>query len=298
MTNLKGWKTLGFNLLLVVGPPALAYLASVNWTDYLSPTWAPVIVGGIGIVLRMVTTTPVGKGTSNVEFTPTGRKLVIGFLIVSAALFGVSSVRAADIPLPLPKPAAANAAPTPACAIAFCTGPYAGGGLDGNGTSADIIGSGLNGSVFGAGAIPSIDAGYQYWNGSILFDGEAGIGYAMPSRNSVNGLNASPGQTGWLAYQEFQVGGQLSGLLGQNSQPVTVPTALAPYLIAPYAAIGVAEQQGGSTGMDVGAGLKFAFSPNLLLDLGYRHYSLTTVSGPVVTKDDNLIRLRLNYVFK
>ena len=218
------------------------------------------------------------------------------FLFAGAVLLALGSAgQAADLKLP----PLVKAPVAPTCAIAFCTGAYFGGGIDGNGTSADILGSGLNGSVFGAGAIPSIDAGYQYWNGSILFDGEVGVGYAMPARSSVNGVDANPSQTGWLAYQEFQVGGQLSGLLGQGTQPsVTVPTALAPYLIAPYAVVGVAEQQGGSTGMDVGAGVKFAFSPNLLLDLGYRHYSLTTVSGPVVTKDDNLIRLRLNYVFK
>ena len=212
-----------------------------------------------------------------------------------ALLLLPSMAWAADLPPILKAPAP----PVPTCAIAFCTGFYVGGGMDGNGTSADIIGSGLTGSVFGGGAIPSADVGYQYWNGSILLGGEAGAGYAIPMRSSVNGVDTGLGQTGWLAYQEFQAGGQLSGLLGQGSQPgVTVPTALAPYLIAPYAAVGVAEAQGGSAGTDIGVGVKFAFSPNLLLDVGYRHYNLTTVSGPVVAKDDNLIRLRLNYVFK
>lgn len=217
-----------------------------------------------------------------------------GLALLTALLLSGTAM-AADLKLPVKAPIA----PAPTCAIAFCTGFYVGGGMDGNGTSADIIGSGLSGSVFGGGAIPTIDAGYQYWNGSILLGGEAGVGYAIPMRSSVNGANVAPAQSGWLAYQEVQVGGQLSGLLGQGSTPATtVPTALAPYLIAPYAAVGVAEAQGGSAGMDVGAGLKFAFTPSLLLDLGYRHYSLTTVSGPVVSKDDNLIRLRLNYVFE
>ena len=61
MKNLKGWRTLGFNLLLIVIPPALTYLASVNWTDYLNPNIAPMVVGAIGLVLRVVTTTPVTK---------------------------------------------------------------------------------------------------------------------------------------------------------------------------------------------------------------------------------------------
>lgn len=285
-------------ILRAIVPAALAYAVGKGWITQSQVgdiTAAVLTLAAAGWSVKTNVQAP--PPSRNVDFTATGRKMVIGFLIGAAALLEGwgGPAHAAD----LKPPPVVNSAAVPVCAIAFCTGPYAGGGLDGNGTSADILGSGLNGSVFGAGAIPSADLGYQYWNGSILFDGEVGIGYAMPTRNSVNGVNASPGQTGFLAYQEFQVGGQLSGLLGQGSQPsVTVPTALAPYLIAPYAAIGVAEQQGGSTGMDVGAGLKFAFSPNLLLDLGYRHYSLTTVSGPVVTKDDNLIRLRLNYVFK
>ncbi len=58
---LKGWRTIAFNLLLVVVPPALTYLAGLNWEQYLSPTWAPVIAGFIGIALRAVTTSPVGK---------------------------------------------------------------------------------------------------------------------------------------------------------------------------------------------------------------------------------------------
>lgn len=60
MDTLKGWKTIGFNLLLVIIPPGLTYLAGVDWTKLLSPTWAPVIVGAIGLGLRIVTTTPVG----------------------------------------------------------------------------------------------------------------------------------------------------------------------------------------------------------------------------------------------
>jgi hypothetical protein len=61
MKNFKGWRTILFNLALVVAPPALAYLASVHWTDYLNPTWAPVVVGLIGILLRLVTNTPPGQ---------------------------------------------------------------------------------------------------------------------------------------------------------------------------------------------------------------------------------------------
>lgn len=171
---------------------------------------------------------------------------------------------------------------TPVCATSFCTGFYAGGGFDGNGTNADIIGSGLDNSVFGAGAVPSLQAGYQYWNGSVFIDGEAGIGYLVPSKG-VTGA-------GILAYQEMQLGGKLSGLLG-TSAPITVPSALSADLISLYVALGVAEMTG-TNGLSSGAGAKFVLGPNALLDLGYRYIPFNN------GKNDNLVRVRFSYIFK
>jgi len=58
---LKGWKTLLFGLAMVVASPALMYLADIDWTQYVSATWAPVVAGVVTILLRVVTTTPIGK---------------------------------------------------------------------------------------------------------------------------------------------------------------------------------------------------------------------------------------------
>jgi opacity protein-like surface antigen len=173
-------------------------------------------------------------------------------------------------------------APTPVCATSFCSGFYAGAGFDGNGTNADIIGSGLDNSVFGGGAVPSVQAGYQYWNGSLFIDGEGSIGYLVPAKG-VSGAGA-------LGIEEMQLGGKLSDLLG-NSAPVTVPSAISADLISLYAAIGVAEMSG-SNGFDSGAGAKFVLGPNMLMDLGYRY--LTFNNG----KNDNLVRVRFSYIFK
>jgi hypothetical protein len=57
----KGWRTLAWNLLLVIAPPALTYLAHVDWPQYLNPTWTAMAMGVIGIGLRLVTTSTVGK---------------------------------------------------------------------------------------------------------------------------------------------------------------------------------------------------------------------------------------------
>lgn len=57
---MKGWRTLGFNAVV-----ALLGVAQVaNWTDILGSSsaagWVLTAVGVIGMVLRSVTTTPVG----------------------------------------------------------------------------------------------------------------------------------------------------------------------------------------------------------------------------------------------
>jgi opacity protein-like surface antigen len=184
---------------------------------------------------------------------------------------------------------ATKAPPVSTCTTAFCTGPYVGGGLDGNGANADIIGSGLDQSVFGAGAYPTLDGGYQIWNGKWLLAGEAGIGYSIPASGGVT-------SSGWLAYEEMQIGGTLSALFGTSS-PITVPSAISADLIAPYIALGTGQEMS-ATAFETGAGAKFAIGNNMLLDLGYRYLPFNTNNGGVALKADNLIRLRFNYVFK
>lgn len=60
MKNLKGWRTIIWNALLIGAPLELSYLSKIDWTHYLSPTWTPVVVGIIGVLLRLVTSTPPG----------------------------------------------------------------------------------------------------------------------------------------------------------------------------------------------------------------------------------------------
>lgn len=61
---MTGYKTLIWNALLVALGAVVPYLASVQWTDYVNPTAAVVIVAVINVALRMVTTTAIGGKTS------------------------------------------------------------------------------------------------------------------------------------------------------------------------------------------------------------------------------------------
>ena len=58
---MKGYKTLLVNGATVIGVAALTWVAGVNWTEYVSPTAAMIILGVANMGLRLITSTPVGK---------------------------------------------------------------------------------------------------------------------------------------------------------------------------------------------------------------------------------------------
>lgn len=58
---MKGWRTILLNGVVVVGVPLLTWIAGVDFTSLgLSPTVAAIILGTANILLRLITTTPVG----------------------------------------------------------------------------------------------------------------------------------------------------------------------------------------------------------------------------------------------
>ena len=57
---LSGWKTVLFGLFTALAPVALEYFRGIDWTQYVSPIYAPMVVGAITILLRYLTTTPSG----------------------------------------------------------------------------------------------------------------------------------------------------------------------------------------------------------------------------------------------
>ena len=57
---MKGYKTLAVNAATVVGVALLTWVGGVDWTQYVSPSVAMIILGAANIGLRVITTTPVG----------------------------------------------------------------------------------------------------------------------------------------------------------------------------------------------------------------------------------------------
>ena len=58
---MKGFRTLAINAAIIALGALLPWAAGIDWTQYVSPSLAVVIVGAINIGLRLVTTTPVGS---------------------------------------------------------------------------------------------------------------------------------------------------------------------------------------------------------------------------------------------
>lgn len=180
-----------------------------------------------------------------------------------------------------------------------CTGFYVGGGLAGAGSNADILGNGINGSVFAGGITPTADAGYQYINGNWVFAVEGDIGYAVNTNAAVNGVGNS--FNGVRFEQIFKVGGNLAGLLGTQA-PITIPASLASSVLAPYAFDGIAEWQVGSgfaSGNISGAGLLFDIGPHTFGDLRYSYTSFNgaKAGNGLTINNDQSVKVLINYKF-
>jgi hypothetical protein len=59
--TMKGFRTLALNGAVVIGTAALTWAAGVDWTQYVSPTAAMMILAAANMGLRLITTTPIGS---------------------------------------------------------------------------------------------------------------------------------------------------------------------------------------------------------------------------------------------
>lgn len=191
----------------------------------------------------------------------------------------------------------------PSCQVATtttplsCSGAYIGVGLSGQGSNADIVGSGINGSVFAGGIVPSFDAGYQYAAGNWLFGAELDLGYSINNSAKVNGLGGN--FDGLRISEVFKVGGNLAGFLGTQA-PITIPPQLANAVLAPYAHISPTQWQIAGTwaaGTGSGAGVEFDFGPRVWGDLRYTYTNFNGAKGldGAVIKNDQGLRFGVNF---
>lgn len=167
--------------------------------------------------------------------------------------------------------------PTMAAISPSCSGFYAGFNVQGLGSNLDILGSGINNSVFAGGGIIGLTGGYQFWNGQFFLAGEGNAGINMTN----NGLGAQVGiGKNWDASVIVKAGVGLSNVLGIGqqgtvgggtpSQGISLAVIPGTSLMSPYAAIGESFKQG-AQGWTIGAGTEFILAQGWNLDVYYHH---------------------------
>lgn len=147
------------------------------------------------------------------------------------------------------------------CAPGNCSGWYAGFGLTGNGTNADIVGNGINGSVFAAGGAVDIHGGYQLWNGQIYGAIQGVLGYqfnsavsqGVPVTNNNLGNSFMGMELVKLGYNFFPSAQTATTTPSQSPIPLVVPANLLA-ATTPYFVFGGYQRRGISEWVN-GAGL-------------------------------------------
>lgn len=160
------------------------------------------------------------------------KKILLGSV---ATLFALQA-HAADLARKAPV-----ALPPVICTPGNCSGWYGGFGFTGNGSNADIVGSGLNGSVFAAGGAITALGGYQLWSGSWFAAIEARVGYEFTTATNLpvkggSGSNRIVGQELIkIGYNFFPSAASSPTVPAQSPVPLLTPSNLlaasTPYLV-------------------------------------------------------------------
>jgi len=214
-------------------------------------------------------------------------------LTLLAALLPPVPAAAADLPV---RAVLRDAPAVPACSQAGCTGFRAGINIAGTGSSLDVLGSGLGGSVFAGGGGLGLDLGYQYWDSKWYFAVGAFGDYVF--QNPAAGSAAAP-SPGYLFGEFVDIGMPISALFGQTpAAPSGLPSTILNALLAPYVKVGALERPWG-TAWATGAGAAFVISSNWLLNVDYIHaqYANAAINPSTSQQTDNLIKVTASYKF-
>lgn len=189
------------------------------------------------------------------------KRIVFGLLGILA---GAPAI-AADLPVKT-----ATMAVLPCAAAGACSGWYAGFGILGDGTNADIVGGGINNSLFSTGGAIMATGGYQLWSGQLFAGLELSAGYEF---NSTSAPQVNTGQkfVGTeiikLGYNFFPSTQPSVTMPGQSPVALTVPANLLA-ASTPYLAFGGMQRRGTSEWVS-GAGVQTVIASGWSTDLKY-----------------------------
>lgn len=222
------------------------------------------------------------------------KRLAIALL---SSIAGATPVIAADLPA---VKAAIAPLPTTICTTGVCTGFYFGGHVEGSGDNADILGSGINGSIFANGAGLGAHAGYQLWNGNFFGAFEVGGTYYT---GVVPNLDPTFHDDRWAVDYLFKGGLGLqnffnSGPPAGSQGPANIISNLQASLISPYFIVGGRTRSFG-TGMVAGAGAQYTLGGGWNAFAEYEHVNYKTGVGVLQTtiETENVVRAGINRMF-
>jgi hypothetical protein len=183
----------------------------------------------------------------------------------------------------------------------MCTGWYVGGHVEGLGSNADILGSGINGSLFAGGAGLGLHGGYQLWNGNFFAAAEIGGTYDVGGQTLIGDVaGVKPWSVDYLAKFGYGLQGFFSSGAATPSQgPVTIFQNLNAALISPYGIVGGRTRNFG-TGLVTGAGAEYTLGGGWNAYAEYLHVNYNqTVNGlaPVSIGTENVVRAGINRKF-
>lgn len=231
-------------------------------------------------------------------------------LLVLVAAF-ITGAQAADVP---EAHRVYKDLPNVPCTVQMCSGFYVGGHVEGLGSNADIVGSGINGSIFAQGAGLGVQVGYQVWNGSFFFGGEIGAtGYASGNTPFVATVAGNNVDARWSVDYLGKIGYGLGNLFNSgpatpSQGPVNVIQSLNAAMVSPYFLVGGRTRSFG-TGLVSGGGLEYtlgggwnAFAEYLHVDYnktvaGMGSGSPIIQAGPVLIGTENVVRGGVNRMF-
>lgn len=226
--------------------------------------------------------------------------------ILLVALAWADLGHAADLP---PKAAAAVAVPDfGACTQAMCTGPEISFHISGEGSNADILGSGLNGSIFNQGIGLGGGGGYQFWNGNFLLGLElTGTYYAGSNaglNSTVAALGGNPQNYNWAIDAVGIAGYGLNGLFNAPpagaSGPINPIQALNGAMITPGFMAGERIRAHGLNGFLAGALVEYTLGGHSALRIDYRHvtYDKGVDAGGLPIHIGTEQEVRATYLYK
>jgi hypothetical protein len=222
---------------------------------------------------------------------------LLAALAALAGIAGAASATAADLPA---KAVPVKAPYVSTCTVQNCTGFYLGAHVEGEGSNADILGSGINGSIFASGAGLGLHGGYQLWNGNFFASAEVGGTWYTGTQSAVGSVIGIDQRwsVDYVAKLGYGLNGLFNGPPAPSQGPVNVIQTLNAAMISPYFIVGGRTRAHNLNGLVTGGGIEYTLGGGYNAFAEYRHVNYNvTIDGVVNVSTENSVTAGVNRKF-